>query len=291
MAANPYFKALPPLKEDRLSQELGAYQLSLLSLGYFKTGEIRSITNNSLPCHRIIYVTVGPIRYTVYGSTFILERGDVLYTPPNTIYSAGNAQDHVHPEFLYLYFHVLPHHQEQPFIRMMETAGKIRIFHALRSPVEFYFHTLMEEYEKQRPGYYHKIHSYLMLLVMELLRQKGAPESTVPMAGTDSGATLILNKATSYIAANIHEPLRVSQVSHVCSVSESYLYKIFSAALGMSPKEYISGCKAEYAANLLKGKNMTVTQIARELGFSNPNHFSNAFYKIMGVRPSEYRKN
>ncbi len=121
-----------------------------------------------------------------------------------------------------------------------------------------------------------------MLLVMELLRQKGAPESTVAIAGTDSGSALILNKATSYIAANIHEPLRVSQVSHVCSVSESCLYKIFSAALGMSPKEYILNCKAEYAA---------VTQVARELGFSNPNHFSNAFYKIMGVRPSEYRKN
>lgn len=290
MTNNSYFRSLPPLTEDHLSQELGAYRLSLVSLGQFRTGEVRSVRNNSLPCHRIIYVTVGPICYTIHGSTFLLEKGDVLYTPPNTIYSASNAHDQVRPEFLYLYFHVLPHHQEQSFIPMMETSGKIRIFHALRSPVEFYFHTIMEEYEKQRPGYYHNIHSHLMLLVMELLRQKGAPHPHSPtsVAKTDTDKALILNKATSYIAANIGEPLRISQVSHLCGVSESYLYKIFSASLGVSPKEYILGRKMEYAVKLLKETDLTVTQIARELGFSNPNHFSNTFYKIMGVRPSEY---
>ncbi len=288
MTNSPYFRSLPPLTEDYLSRELDTYQLSLLSLGHFKTGQVRSVSNSSLPCHRVIYVTVGPIRYTIHGSTFILEKGDVLYTPPNTIFSAGNAHDHVHPEFLYLYFHVLPHYQEQPFIRMMETAGKIRIFHALRSPIEFYFHTIMEEYEKQRPGYYHKIHSYLMLLIMELLRQKGTPAAAAPMVRADSGTALILNKAASYIAANISEPLRISQVSHICGVSESYLYKIFSSCLGLSPKDYILNCKMEYAVKLLKETNLTVTQISRELGFSNPNHFSNTFYKCKGVRPSKY---
>lgn len=45
----------------------------------------------------------------------------------------------------------------------------------------------------------------------------------------------------------------------------------------------------EYAVRLLRKKNMTVTQVARELGFANPNHFSNAFYKVMGKRPSDYK--
>ncbi len=287
MINNPRFNALAPLTEDALSRELGAYELSLLSLGHF-VARASSISNTSLPCHRIIYVTGSPIRYTIRGSVLTLEKGDVLYTPPNTIYSAGGTDEHIPSEFLYLYFHVLPHHQEQNFIRVMETAGKIRVFHALRSPVEFYFHTIMEEYEKQRPGYYHKIHSYLMLLVMELLRQKGGYQEPEQAPRANPASSLVLNKAASYIAANIRDPLRISQVSHVCGVSESYLYKVFSSALGLSPKEYILNCKMEYAIQLLKENNMTVTQIARELGFSNPNHFSNAFFKVTGKRPSEY---
>ena len=287
MINNPKFNSLAPLAEDALSRELNTYQLSLLSLGHF-VARATSISNTSLPCHRVIYVTENPIRYIIRGSVLTLKKGDVLYTPPNTIYSAGGVDDQVPPEFLYLYFHVLPRHREQNFIRIVETAGKIRAFHALRSPVEFYFHTIMEEYEKQRPGYYHKIHSYLMLLVMELLRQKGGYREADLAPRANAASALVLNKAASYIAANIREPLRISQISHVCGVSESYLYKIFSSALGLSPKEYILNCKMEYALQLLQEKNMTVTQIARELGFSNPNHFSNAFFKVTGKRPSEY---
>lgn len=126
-----------------------------------------------------------------------------------------------------------------------------------------------------------------MLLVMELLRRKDFQREEAPSRSWESGGSLILNKATSYIAANIREPLRVSKVSHACGVSESFLYKLFSSNLNVSPKEYILNCKMEYAVRLLR-KNMTVTQIARELGFSNPNHFSNAFYKVMGKRPSEW---
>ncbi len=289
MLNNSYFNRLSPLTEDILSKKLKQYDLSPIFVGHFKTHIPQSIINTSLPCHRLIYITNGPIYYTIYGTTLLLEEGDVLYTPPNTIYSATSAQPDILPEFLYLYFKVLPFYQEKEFIRMMETSGKIRVFHALLSPVESYFRTILKEYEKRNAGYYHKIHSYFMLLVMELLQRKGFA-GEIPLSHKNSSHnTILLNKATSYIAANIKDPLRISQVSHACGVSESYLYRIFSSGLGLSPKEYILNCKMEYAMKLLEKKDMTITQIARELGFSNPNHFSNAFFKITGIRPSQYK--
>lgn len=290
MFYNTRFHHLPFIPEDSLSKELKTYQLSLVSFGHFKAQKVHSVSNTTLPYHRIIYITGVSIRYQIHDSFLILEKGDVLYTPPNTIYSAASVDNDRLPEFFYLYFEVLPHHEEQNFIQMMETSLKIRVFHALESPIEFYFHTIAEEYENRRPGYYHKIHSYLMLLVMELLRRKDFLRNHRLSSSHISDESLLLNKATSYIAANIHEPLRISQVSHTCGVSESCLYKIFSSSLGVSPKEYILNCKMEYAVRLLRKKTMTVTQVARELGFANPNHFSNAFYKVMGKRPSDYKK-
>lgn len=289
MPANANFNRLAPLTEDALSRQLREYQLTLTTLGHFTAHKLTAVSNASLPHHRICYITEGPIRYTIHGTDMLLNQGDVLYTPPNTLYSAGGARPDALPQFLFLYFKVLPHHREQDFIRMMETSGKIRVFHALHSPVEFYFRTIMEEYEKLRPGYYQKIHSYLMLIVMELLRRKDFIKTAPPAPKPLSPADLLLNKAVSYITANLNTPLSVSEVSRACGVSESYLYRIFTLSLGMSPKAYIVSCKMEYARTLLKEQNMTVTQIARELGFANPNHFSNAFYKYMGTRPSQYR--
>ena len=289
MLHNTHFHHLPFIPEDSLSKELKTYQLSLISFGHFKAKKVHSVSNTTLPYHRVIYLLGASICYQIHGSSMILNKGDVLYTPPNTIYSAASVEKDKIPEFLYLYFEVLPHYQEQNFIHMMETSLKIRVFHALESPIEFYFHTIAEDYENRRPGYYHKIHSYLMLLVMELLRRKDFRKDQKLSPVHASGESLVLNKATSYIAANIRDPLRISQVSHTCGVSESCLYKIFSSSLGISPKEYILTCKMEYAVRLLRKKNMTVTQVARELGFANPNHFSNAFYKVMGKRPSDYK--
>lgn len=281
---------LPHLVEDDLSRELNQYRLELISMGEFTARRLRSVANASLPYHRVCYFTGSPVTYTIHGAAMNLEKGDVLYTPPNTIYSAQGTGRELPPQYLYLYFQVRPQHKEQAFISMMETAGKIRVFHAMRSPVEFYFHTMMEEYEKQRPGYYQKVHSYLMLTVMELLRRKDFVKSIPSAQAGVPHTTLLLNKAVSYITARIKDPLRVSQISHACGVSESYLYRIFMSQLGVSPKDYILKCKVDYARNLLLEQNMNVTQIARELGFSNSNHFSNAFYQEAGVRPSKYGK-
>ncbi len=288
MAPKTHFSFLPPLTEDPLSLELKKYQLTLVSFGCFRPLKPHADKNTILPYHRIIYVTRGSVRYEIHNTSITLKKGDVLYTPPNTIYNALSLDETVLPEFLYLYFQVLPHHEEKNFIRMMETSLRIRIFHALRSPVELYFGAIAEEYENKRPGYHRNIHCLFTLLIVELLQRKDFyPGELYPHAPT-AGADLLLNKATGYIAANIREPLRISQVSRACGVSESYLYKIFISGLSQTPKEYILKCKMEYAALLLKEQTMTVTQIARELGFANPNHFSNTFFKVMGIRPSRY---
>ena len=89
----------------------------------------------------------------------------------------------------------------------------------------------------------------------------------------------------------MNQTIRVEELSRICGVSETYLYKLFKSALSLSPQEYILNCKMEYGAQLLRDSHMTVTQIARELAFSSSNHFSNSFYRIMGIRPTAYRKN
>ena len=129
MFYNTNFNNLPTILPDPLSKELTKYQLSLVSFGRFKPPKAHSVSNTSLPYHRLIYITGSSILYQIHGSTMILEKGDVLYTPPNTIYSAASVAENTTPEFLYLYFEVLPCHEEQPFIEMMEDI--IRKFSAL----------------------------------------------------------------------------------------------------------------------------------------------------------------
>lgn len=289
MINNNYFQKLETMKMDTLSQELDRYRLKVTSFGHFKPRNAISIKHTTIPQHRILYVLQGPITYTINDTSVTLYPGDVLYTPADTVYSAQGYDQSAPPEFLYLYFHVLPHHLVQEFTRLLESSSAVRVFDATHSQIEFYFHTILEEYQQKRPGYYKKIHSHLVLIILELLRSRDFKRTVSPR--TDIPHTeYLLNKATSYIAANLSQPVRIQKLSRICGVSENYLYKIFKNALGMSPQEYIINCKIEHAASLLRESSLTITQISRELAFSSPNHFSNTFFRIMKVRPKEYRK-
>ena len=44
------------------------------------------------------------------------------------------------------------------------------------------------------------------------------------------------------------------------------------------------------ATKLLTDTNLKIVEIAGKLGYENPNKFSTAFKKIIGMSPREYRK-
>ena len=59
---------------------------------------------------------------------------------------------------------------------------------------------------------------------------------------------------------------------------------------GKSPQEYIENNIIDLAKEKIMGSEMTVNQIAYELGFQYPQHFTRIFKKKVGCTPSEYRK-
>jgi AraC-like DNA-binding protein len=53
--------------------------------------------------------------------------------------------------------------------------------------------------------------------------------------------------------------------------------------------DLITELRYERAARLLRESNATVLEIALEVGYEDPSHFSRAFKRIAGVSPREYR--
>ena len=58
---------------------------------------------------------------------------------------------------------------------------------------------------------------------------------------------------------------------------------------GKSAQEYIQLTTIDRAKELLIEGNMSVSEIAYELGFKYPHHLSRLFKKVVGVAPNEYR--
>lgn len=71
-------------------------------------------------------------------------------------------------------------------------------------------------------------------------------------------------------------------------VSRTQLHRKIMAITGQAPGELIRTIKLKRAAKMLLEKNLSVTQIAYEIGFANPSQFARAFKKQFNCLPSDF---
>ena len=70
----------------------------------------------------------------------------------------------------------------------------------------------------------------------------------------------------------------------------SYISNLFSRVEGITLEQYIIRQKIEKVKELLFYDEMTVGEIAWQLGYSSPSYLNSQFKKITGMTPGEFRK-
>ncbi len=71
-------------------------------------------------------------------------------------------------------------------------------------------------------------------------------------------------------------------------LSRSQLHRKMVAITGQAPGEFLRIFRLKKAARLLQEKKLSVTQVALEVGFSSPSHFTKAFQQYFNCLPSEF---
>jgi two-component system response regulator YesN len=96
-----------------------------------------------------------------------------------------------------------------------------------------------------------------------------------------------LKKALSYIAGNYNHQLQLTTVAEECSVTGSYLSRLFTEHLDTKFIDYLNRYRVNQAVLLLRDKNISIKEASFMVGYQNPNYFSRIFRKIMGISPSD----
>lgn len=99
-----------------------------------------------------------------------------------------------------------------------------------------------------------------------------------------------IESATKYIAAHFNQSITLTQLAKKAGLSPAYFSKKFRKATGMGLKEYIIYIRLKNAALELKSTRHSITDVALNCGFNDSNYFKDAFKKMYGMPPREYRK-
>lgn len=99
-----------------------------------------------------------------------------------------------------------------------------------------------------------------------------------------------LAQVKKIIKANLtNTALTVVQLSKEVALSQSQLHRKLKALTGYSAIEMIRMIRLQHAKQLLQQTSQTITSIAYESGFNDPDYFSKVFRKAFGQSPSEFR--
>lgn len=112
------------------------------------------------------------------------------------------------------------------------------------------------------------------------------------LVGHDTSADVqkVLLTVKKYILNHIQEEITVEILAKQVFISSDYLYRIFKKQEGMTPGEYITNAKMQYAAELLKKPEINISNAAILSGYSNYCYFTKVFKKYYGLTPSQYKR-
>lgn len=100
----------------------------------------------------------------------------------------------------------------------------------------------------------------------------------------------LLERALSIMKANISQRLTIAEIAEKLETSRSTLEHLFQESLSVSPHRYFSRLKLDTAKSLLLQTELSIQQIAENVGALNSMQFCRSFKTECGVSPSEFRR-
>ncbi len=229
----------------------------------------------------------------VNGTDYRLNVGDALFVPPDMLHKL--IFDEFGVRFIFLVdVDILKNYQDfrtlgpvfvNPFLCMASTQPQIyrAIYSSLMRMTEIYFenNTFWEA----------RIYSHLletMALIGEASTSSGAPGN---YALSESKQWEYFEKFTallSYIDANYNHELTLDQAARHVGFSKYHFARLFKIHLNTTFHNYLCHKRIQVAQTLLS-TDMSVTDIASQVGFNNTTSFCRCFKKIANCSPTEYR--
>ena len=112
---------------------------------------------------------------------------------------------------------------------------------------------------------------------------------TTPEVEMESPDEKLLAEIASYLENNLTDPqLSVVNLSKQMGMGRSTLYAKLLELTGQTPVDYIRSFRLDKAAVLMEKSNMTISEIAYQVGFTTPNYFAKSFKGKFNMLPSEF---
>lgn len=125
----------------------------------------------------------------------------------------------------------------------------------------------------------------LFFLLEQVLEEYATPFETVAMKEPSDQVKVLCD----YMNEHYDENITLDELLSMTSFGKSYLLRIFTKQIGVSPYRYLQTIRLDKAKHFLEG-GIAVADAAIMAGFSDQSHFTNFFKEFIGLTPKQYQR-
>lgn len=96
--------------------------------------------------------------------------------------------------------------------------------------------------------------------------------------------------AKEYVSEHYQENITLEDIARVTFINATYFSILFKQKEGINFSDYLTQYRIRIAKELLKDSSLSIGEVGVKTGYKNAKYFSKVFMKLVGIKPSEYRK-
>ncbi len=248
----------------------------------------------------IIYGYVGRSKVLLNGQTLFFGAGDLLLLNSNDVHSIIGLDERTEylmvqfdPSLLYTGSHSFFEIKYLlPFTLTSSTHQKIFFSDEFDDiDIASLMENIRNESKNKDYGYELAIRTDISRIFLWMLRtwNKRGINLNIEDKITETSAAR-LQTAINFAKENFKNDICVEDVAKKCNVSYSYFSRFFKNITKRSFSDYVNFLRIAEAEKLLTESDMSITEIAYEVGFSSSSYFIAQFKNAKGISPMQYRK-
>lgn len=260
-----------------------------------KLEEMYSLVTHAVPAsrsvnHSCLYLTAGEAVMKIGSETYTIHKNEILFVPAGQVFSFKENDVnkgylcHFHNDILIGKFTKNDPLKDFEFLRVWGNP-MITLEKQTAGFVLHLFKRMLLDYSRNGIGNLEIIQPYLITLLCEVKQQY-----TSLSGSNQAPAVGITNRFKELIFSNIKTLHQVTDYASLLNITPNHLNKTVKAITQKSPTRWIDEAIVLEAKVLLSQSDLSISEVAGEVGFEDPSYFTRLFRKYEGITPSDFRK-
>nr|WP_255807598.1 AraC family transcriptional regulator [Cohnella mopanensis] len=248
-------------------------------------GHGEQLRSYPLPSSAFLYIKRGSAHVRLDGTPIRINRFDVLHGGKGLCLDI--TAEEILEYYMILYKATMPLPCRQELLRLMDKENPFQMYYHFTPHYPIFLFDKAEamdkEWQRSDPLAKLNVKTLFYQFVHELLGQ-------LHHQGVNSIKPDLVMQAVRYIHEHYSEHVTLESLVEMLECNSRQFLRMFKSRKNTSPIDYLIRVRMDRAKELLRNTELTLKEIAENVGYSDSYYFSRIFKKVEGVSPTSFKE-